>query len=308
MESSTFTLRPTEIIELFVYRWVPRSGPKAVVQIAHGLAEHAGRYRRLAEALAAAGYAVYANDHRGHGRTASTPDELGWFAEHGGWDKCVEDLWQLNDCIARDHPGLPIVLLGHSMGAFMAQQLIAEHGESLAGVVLSGSGGKPPTRMWGRGAIARFERLRRGPRGKSELLTRLVFGAFNKHFLPARTAFDWLSRDEAEVDKYIADPLCAFPLTTQLVIDVIGGIDGVARPGLQARVPAGLPVHIIAGTHDPVSAGTKTLLQLLSAYRAAGLKQVTHRFYPDARHELFNETNRAEVTRDLIAWLDALIG
>jgi len=308
MESSTFTLRPTESTELFVYRWVPKSGPKAVVQIAHGLAEHAGRYRRLAEALAGAGYAVYANDHRGHGRSAAKQDDLGWFADHDGWDKCVEDLWQINDCIARDHPGLPIVLLGNCIGSFMAQQFIAEYGESLAGVVLSGSGGMLPTWLRVVGAIARIERLLQGPRGKSKILAHLTFGRFNKQFLPARTAFDWLSRDEAEVDRYIADPLCAFPLTAQLVIDVIGGIDNVARPCLQARVPTWLSVHIIAGTRDPVSAGTKTLLQLLADYRAAGLQQVTHRFYPEARHELFNETNRAEVTRDVIGWLDALIG
>jgi alpha-beta hydrolase superfamily lysophospholipase len=167
MESSTFTLPPVESVALFAYRWLPHTMPRAVVQIAHGLAEHAGRYRRLAEALTGAGYAVYAHDHRGHGRTAPTSDDFGHFADHDGWNKCVDDLWQLNHRIAADHPGLPIVLLGHSMGSFMAQQFIAEHGDALAGVVLCGSGGRPPLLLRAVALVARIERLRLGGRGRS---------------------------------------------------------------------------------------------------------------------------------------------
>lgn len=308
MESSSFTLRPDESAELFVYRWAPHAPPKAVVQIAHGLTEHAGRYRRLAEALTGAGYAVYANDHRGHGRSVRTPLDLGHFADHDGWAKCVEDLWHLNNRIVQECPGVPIVLLGHSMGSFMAQRFVAGHGEALAGVVLSGSGGKPPASMHAARVLARIERLRLGRRGRSLPLAALTFGAFNKRFAPARTPFDWLSRDDAEVDRYIADPLCGFPVTVQLSIDVLDGIADATGARRQAGIPQGLPIHVIAGTRDPVSDGTMTLVQLLAAWRAAGLRHVTHRFYPDARHELFNETNRGDVTSDVIAWLDGLIG
>ena len=139
MRSSTFTLASGDGLALFVYRWLPEAAPKAVVQIAHGLVEHAGRYARLAKALTRAGYAVYAGDHRGHGRTAPTPEDFGFFAERDGWRKCVDDLWGLNQRIATDYPGLPIVLIGHSMGSFMAQHFIGEHGEALSGVVLAGS-------------------------------------------------------------------------------------------------------------------------------------------------------------------------
>jgi alpha-beta hydrolase superfamily lysophospholipase len=307
MQASTFTLTATDGVPLFVYRWLPDATPKAVVQIAHGLAEHAGRYARLAAALTAAGYAVYANDHRGHGGTAGQPQELGFFAASEGWRKCVDDLWQLNRRIAADHSGLPIVLIGHSMGSFLAQHVISEHGEALAGVVLSASNGKPPPLAAVGRLIARIERFRLGPRGKSALIHGLAFGAFNKPFAPARTEFDWLSRDAAEVDKYVADPLCGFRSSVQLWIDLLDALSEIADPARQARIPKRLPILVIAGANDPVSANTKGLQQLLAAYRGAGLERVIHRFYPAARHELFNEVNREEVTRDLIAWLDGAI-
>ncbi len=307
MRQSTFGLAAPDGVEIFTYGWLPYGPARAVVQIAHGLAEHAGRYARLAEALTGASYAVYANDHRGHGHTAKSPEDLGLFALQGGWTKCLDDLWRLNRHIAALHPGLPIVLLGHSMGSFMAQQFISEHGGALAGVVLSGSNGKPaPIAAMGR-LIARMERLRLGPRGRSPLIQALGFSAFNKRFAPNRTAFDWLSRDPAEVDKYAADPLCGFQATTQLWIDFLDACAALAQPSLQARIPKTLPIYIISGTRDPVSNDVKGLDQLLAAYRAAGLTKVEHRFYPEGRHELFNETNREEVTRDLLAWIKGAV-
>jgi len=306
VDTSSFTLDVADGAALFIYRWQPSAAPRAIIQVAHGLAEHGGRYARLAEALTGAGYAVYANDHRGHGRTAKSPAERGFFAASNGWAECVEDLWRINRRIAAEHPGTPIVLLGHSMGSFLAQNFIAERGDALAGAVLSGSSGKPPALAILGKAIARLERLRSGRRGRSALLDRLGFGAFNKPFEPARTRFDWLSRDPREVDKYIADPLCGGAATNQLWIDLLGGLSLIARPALQARIPKALPIHLIAGGRDPVTGNTKGLEQLIGAYRAAGLTRVTHRFYAGARHELFNETNRDEVTSDLINWLGEL--
>lgn len=303
---STFTLATADGTDLFVYRWLPAGQPRAVVQIAHGLAEHAGRYARLAEALTGAGYAVYANDHRGHGRTAKSADELGWFAEDDGWQKCVDDLWQVNRHIAATHPSLPIVVLGHSMGSTLAEQLMGDHGDALAGVVLSGANGKPTALAKVGGVITRAERVRLGPRGRSKLVQSLTFDAFNKKFAPARTVFDWLSRDAAEVDKYVADPLCGFPATVQLWIDLLEGWNAVSQPAHRESVPKALPLYVIAGGRDPVSGNTRQLGPWLAEYKAAGVANLTHRFYPDARHELFNETNRDEVTRELIEWLGKL--
>lgn len=301
---STFSITASDATQILVYRWLPQGRPAAVVQIVHGLAEHAGRYRRLAEALTSAGYGVYASDLRGHGRTAANAEALGFFGERDGWRKCLEDLLQVNRAISAENPAAPILLLGHSMGATLARQFMAEHGDALAGVILSGSSGQPtPLAVCGR-IIARAEKLRLGPRGRSALIRSLTFDGFNKPFQPARTKFDWLSRDPTEVDKYVADPLCGFNASLQLWIDMLDAWCGIAKSC--ARVPKTLPIYIISGSRDPVSDGTKTLEPLLGQYRAASL-QVQHKFYPEARHELFNEVNRDEVTADLLEWIGRVL-
>jgi alpha-beta hydrolase superfamily lysophospholipase len=295
-----FTVASHDSVEIYVYRWLPAGVPKAILQIVHGLAEHAGRYQRLAAALNAAGLAVYASDLRGHGETCTSADDLGFFAASGGWRKCLDDLWLLNRKAASDNPGLPIVLLGHSMGATLARQLMAEHGDALAGVILSGSSGQPNALAQSGRLTARMDSLRLGPHGKSRLIQSLTFDAFNKRFQPSRTPFDWLSRDPNEVDKYVADPLCGIAASTQLWIDLLDAWAAIAQSC--HGVPRTLPIYVISGTHDPVSAGTQALIPMLDQYRSASLK-VECKFYPQARHELLNETNRDEVTADLIAWL-----
>jgi alpha-beta hydrolase superfamily lysophospholipase len=155
--------------------------------------------------------------------------------------------------------------------------------------------------------IMRLERWRVGPRGHSKLVQALTFEAFNRQFAPCRTASDWLSRDPAEVDKYVSDPFCGFPASLQLWIDLFDGWAAASNPAHRARIPKTLPIYVIAGALDPVSGKTKQLQPLLAACKAAGLKNVQHHFYPEARHELFNETNRDEVTRDLIAWLNGIV-
>jgi alpha-beta hydrolase superfamily lysophospholipase len=306
--ATPFVLSATDGVALHVHRWEPEIFPKAAVQIVHGLAEHGGRYGRLATALCTAGYAVYAGDLRGHGRTSAGPHDLGFFAESDGWQKCLGDLWLLHRRIAVDHPGLPILLVGHSMGSFLAQQFASEHGDMLAGLVMAGSDGPPKLLARAGRLVARLERMRHGPRGRSALIHSLAFGAYNKSFRPVRTPFDWLSRDSVEVDRYVNDPLCGFVPTVQLWVDLLDALGRIATTERLARIPKSLPIHVIAGTRDPVSSNARGLERLLAAYQRAGLERVTHGFYDGARHELFNETNRDEVTRDLIAWLDQVAG
>jgi alpha-beta hydrolase superfamily lysophospholipase len=301
----SFRLKAADEADINVYRWLPEGSPKAVIQIIHGLAEHAGRYARLASALNSRSYAVYASDLRGHGKTAQSQSDLGFFALKNGWRKCLDDLWQVNRVAAAENPGLPIVLLGHSMGSTFARQFMAEHGDVLAGVILSGSSGQPNTLAQSGRLTARLERARLGPRGHSKLIQSLTFDAFNKRFQPARTPFDWLSRDPLEVAKYAADPLCGFPASTQLWVDMLDAWAAIAQSC--ASVPRALPVYVISGTQDPVSNGTKALLPMLEQFRAAGLN-VESKFYPQARHELLNETNRDEVTADLIRWISTVLG
>ena len=302
MQSDTTTIPRPDGHAIFTRIWRPETPPRAVLQIVHGLAEHSARYARLAEALTADGYAVYAHDHRGHGPNCA-PADLGFFADSDGWRLLLDDIDAVAQRIAADQPGVRRVFLGHSMGSFLGQTYIAEHGRELAAAVLSGTAGPPPAALAVGKQVVAFERWRLGPRGKSAVVQALLFGAQNKPFRPARTDYDWLSRDPAEVDKYVADPLCGFALTNQLAADLAGALSSLASPKLAARIPKTLPIYVFSGARDPVGVA---LQGLLDVYKAAGL-DVTAKIYPDARHETLNETNRNEVTRDLLAWLGARV-
>jgi alpha-beta hydrolase superfamily lysophospholipase len=302
MPGSEFRFRADDGVALLGRRWLPEGRPRAVVQIAHGLAEHSARYARLAGALNAAAYAVYANDHRGHGPN-SAPANLGHFADADGWAKTVGDLWSFNRVIAAEQPSVPIVFLGHSTGSWLGQQFVSEHSEALAGVAYSGSG-KPPPMVAVLRLVARAERLRQGRRGKSRLVNSLMFDALNKPFAPTRTKSDWLSRDPAEVNAYVADPLCGFDVTNQLAIDFLDAWPGVLSPERLARIRKDMPIYVFSGERDPIGANIQVLIADL---KAAGFTRLTTRIYPDARHETLNETNRGEVMRDLIGWLDGVV-
>ena len=284
---------------IFVRRWLPDGPPRAAILIAHGLGEYGGRYARVAEALAGAGYVVTAHDHRGHG-PGYAPDDLGYFGDKDGWRLCLDDILAVAKRLRSDYPDLPLIFMGHSMGSFMGQFFIAEQGDMLAAAILSGTAGPPPAILPLGRAVVAFERWRLGRRGRSKLVQQLLFGAQNDHFKPARTAHDWLSRDPDEVDKYINDPLCGFPNTTQIAMDLTAALAKLGSPELVNNVPKDLPLYVFGGERDPVGATVATLIE---RYRAAGLK-VDEKLYPDGRHEMLNEINRDEVTADLIAWLD----
>ncbi len=305
MQSSTLSVAAPDGTSLHVNRWLPDGPPKAVVQIAHGMAEHSARYARFAEQLTAHGYAVYAADHRGHGGTAATPEDEGYFADRDGWATVVDDLHLVTEQARSEQPGLPVFLLGHSMGSFLARSYAARYGDELAGLVLSGTAGDPGLLGKVGGFVAVVEGRIRGRRHKSTLLNTLSFGQYNKAFAPNRTEFDWLSRDPAEVDKYVADPQCGNVFTSGFFVDLLGGLAEINSDDLVARVPKDLPIHLVAGSMDPVGDRTKGVQQVASQYRRLGVSDVTTTFWPDARHEVLNETNRDEVTAEIIGWLDA---
>ena len=302
MNHSTFWLTANDRSRLYVNQWMPEGQVNALVMLSHGMAEHSGRYARLAHALCAAGYGVYALDQRGHGRTADE-GTLGLFAEKDGWNKVVGDLASLNQHIGQQHPEQPIILLGHSMGSYIAQAYLLHHSASLHGAILSGSNFQPVALYRAARVIARVERARQGLRGRSALINFLSFGSFNKAFKPNRTAFDWLSRDPSEVDKYINDPLCGFLCTNQLWIDLLGGLQQISKASNLAQIDPGLPILVMGGECDPVSEG-KRLKNLAHALREAGCQNLQLNIYPQARHEVFNETNRDVVTADVLTWLD----
>ncbi len=296
-----FTFATPDGIDLFVYHW-PCDHRRAVVHVVHGMSEHAARYARLAERLVGQGYEVYAHDQRGHGRSVGPGQKHGHLADVHGWNRAVRDIHRLNRFIAQRHPDVPIMLLAHSMGSFMAQQLLFEHPRDVAGVALSGSNGPPAPIVHAGRVVARIERARVGPSETSSLLQHLSFGDFNKGF-EGRTDSDWLSRDQAEVDRYLADPLCGFAITTQTWVDLLDALPRIAAPRNQARVPVDLPIYLFAGELDPVGDRGAGVRRLAEAYRKAGIRDVQLKLYPEARHEVLNETNREEVMGDFVRWL-----
>jgi alpha-beta hydrolase superfamily lysophospholipase len=302
-----FTLTATDGFQLSAMRWLPRSEPRAVLQLSHGMAEYAARYARFAEACIAQGIAVYAHDHRGHGDSIDASTPRGHFADEDGWAKVTGDLFTANAHVHRKHPNLPVFLFGHSMGSFVARAYLLEHATTVAGGILSATGWRQGPLASVARAIARGQGKKLGARTHSHLMTKLVFGTFNLRFRPVRTPFDWLSRDASEVDAYIASPQCGHHCSGTLWADLFGGARAVERLEKdRARPSRETPILLLAGTHDPVSIGGLGHGQLAALYRAAGNTRVTDRRYDKARHELLNETNRAEVTSDIIAWVNAL--
>jgi alpha-beta hydrolase superfamily lysophospholipase len=284
--AGTFT-SPDDQTLLTTYAWDRVEKPRGVVQIAHGLAEHAARYDRLAQAFNTAGYLVHATDHRGHGKSISgVPGDFGT----PGFDGLVADVAAYGANLSDSHPDLPLFLVAHSMGSFAAQVVMLDHSGQYAGVVLSGST-----------ALDVFAA------GLAEAPGPVGLEAFNAGF-EHRTGYEWLSRDEAEVDLYVADPLCGFDLPEATVPSLFAPGPRLADPTALAGIRSDLPVLIVSGAADPLAGGGQLVELLGQRYRDAGLTDVTVTTYPDARHEIFNETNRAEVTADVVAWISAHTG
>ena len=298
----SFSLSASDGHEVACYSWVPEN-PKAVVQIAHGMGEHARRYDWVAQKLNDQGYAVYANDHRGHGGTSGPA--LGYMGADG-WNRSLADLYELGQFAKGKHAGLKLVLLGHSMGSMLSQQYITRYGCSIDALVLSGSPGFKDSKL---GFINRFlmkfERWRHGPDGTSELMQNAIFGNSNAPFDgPGATGYEWLSRDQEQVDAYIADEQCGFVLSPGSLIDMSQG-SAIAQDKLSLLcIPQNLPIYIFSGSEDPVHGEQADLDRMVNAYRKRGLTQLTYKLYPGGRHEMFNETNKDEVVTDLVQWLN----
>jgi alpha-beta hydrolase superfamily lysophospholipase len=280
-----FSLSGADGAPIAGFRWLDdRVTPRAVLQVAHGMGEHARRYKAPLEPLIAAGWTVYANDNRGHGLTAGGPEQLGDFGENGA-ELVVEDLHHLTSLARGEHPGLPIVLLGHSLGSFFAQAYVFDHSKAIDGLVLSG------TAAFGD---------RTGP------VRRLDEIALDGE--TPRTPFDWLSRDPAEVDAYIADPLCGFSRKPTSAGSFARVGERLKDPAEIAKIRKDLPIYIFVGDKDPVNQDVALLRPLVDRYQAAGLTDLAVKVYPGGRHEMLNETNRAEVVADLTAWLERVVG
>lgn len=305
MYSNNFSFLSQDGTNVFVYHWpVNNTKIKGVVQIAHGMAETAKRYEGLAKVLTSNGYIVYANDHRGHGKTAGNLDNVGYLGNKDGFELLVKDMYQLSTIIRTEHKDLPLFLLGHSMGSFATQRYMMLHGDKLKGVVLSGSSAGQALLHKIAFLLAEREVKKIGRKARSKKMNKLTFGNYNKKFKPNRTEFDWLSRDHAEVDKYMADPYCGGIFTAGFFSDFMTGFKVIDEDSNVALVPKNLPILIFSGDQDPVGNYGKGVRKLYNKYKKNSIKDVTLKLYSGGRHEMLNETNKEEVMTDVLNWLD----
>lgn len=286
---------------------VPDSKPRAVVQIAHGIAEHIDRYRPFMEFLADNGFVVAGNDHLGHGKSIRVPEEQGFFAEKDGWWRVVDDMDKLHDIMSNEYPELPYVLFGHSMGSFLTRTYLIKHPDKYDGVILSGTGHQSPALVLGGNAAASVMAKLSGAMGDGAKLDSLAFGTYLNKIENPRTKFDWLSRDTEQVDKYIADPLCGFVGKIGLYRDMMQGIKFITDKKNIAQMNKEKPVYFMSGDGDPVGDYGKGVERAYKAFCDAGLHDVFMWLYPGGRHEMLNETNKEQVYQDILSWLNEKI-
>ena len=285
--SFEFRFTSSDGMRIACARWDSRRRVRGVVQIAHGIGEHIGRYAETIEFLVANGLTVYGNDHRGHGRTAVSGGQFGDFGE-GGFDLLVEDFICLSRLARRENPNLPLILLGHSMGSFAAQQYALDHSGDIDALILSGSG-----------ALDGLAKLASSaPAGKNIL---------NAPFEPARTLFDWLSRDTEVVDAFIEDPLCFAELQSAAFASFLAAAPRLSDPRNLRRIRDDLPIYLFSGSEDPVGQELEGVQTLIDRYHKAGIYDISHDFYAGGRHVMLNEINREVVRARLLAWISAVL-
>ena len=283
--------------------WRPEGPPRGVVQLVHGISEHIGRYDSFARFLAEHGFAVVGHDHLGHGGSIRTKADYGYFAEPDGNRAVLDDLHAMTLRTKERYPGVPYFLLGHSMGSFYARQYLCEYGQELSGAIIMGTGHQPKALVQFARSTCRALAAVHGWQYRSKLVANLSFMGYNKG-LEGRTTHDWLNRDAAEVDKYLADERCTFTFTLNAYYSMFSGILRLHDPAFLARMPKDLPLLFLAGTADPVGDRGKGVLRAIQSLKAAGVQNIRCKLYPGARHELLVETNRQEVFADIAAWLN----
>jgi len=300
-ENFTFKTKDSKII--FVHKWSPKTQAIAAVQIAHGMAEHSARYQNFAEFLTNKGFVVYANDHRGHKKTAGNVENLGFFANENGWNLVVDDMRQLTNIISDENPNLPIFLLGHSMGSLLIRTYITKYNDKIKGVILSGTSGESGFMVKMGKFTAKLIGTFKGKQTPSKLLDNMSFGKFNSAFKPNRTKFDWLSRDNEQVDKYVNDPYCGTVFSNRFFYDMVSGVDYNNKKENINKIDKNLPILFVSGNSDPVGNFGEGVKKVVKDYKTAGIKNIELKLYKEARHEILNETNKQEIYKNISDWI-----
>ena len=291
--------------EIHTIEWKPEGEVRAVLQICHGMVEYIRRYDEFARFLCGKGYYVVGNDHLGHGKSIQAKSEYGFFNEKYGNACVIGDMHTLRQRTEKKYPGVPYFMLGHSMGSSLLRQYIQMYGNGLSGAVLMGTVAdhKKAALLFGK-RLCRVMAAFRGWHYRSRMVDKLVLGAYNKKFKPARTRADWITSDNENLDMYVSDPLCSFMSTVNAYYNVFSGMIGIQRKESVYMIPKGLPVLFLSGADDPVGEFGKGVRKIYEKYRAAGIQDVTLRLYTGDRHELLNETDREQVYKDLLGWFE----
>lgn len=307
MKSDTFTVAASDQLKLHVYEWLPdkQADIKAMVLIAHGMAEHGARYAPFAEFLTQKGYAVFANDHRGHGKTAGDLEHVGFLAPKRGWELLLEDFKRIASTLKEKHPDQDLYLLGHSMGSFIVRTVILDRQLPVKGAIISGTADDPGLLGQAGMLIAGLLKMIYPANPPSPLMDQLSFGAFNKPFKPNRTKFDWLSRNEERVDLYVEDPYCGGVFTSGFFQDMLGGLTFISKQKSINQTPRDLPMLFFSGDQDPVGNQGKGVGKVFNRYQAAGMTQISLKLFEGGRHEMLNEVNRDEVYQLVLDWLNS---
>lgn len=306
MKASEFTFDScVSGVKIYTRLFEPDAAPKAVLQICHGMAEHGALYKPFCEFMAGQGFAVAVNDHVGHGRSVHSGALYGHFGDEGGLQNTVRDARQLQTLLRRRFPNVPYFLMGHSMGSFIARAFTAQFGESLTAAVFMGTSAGLPTALWKAERVyLKLLKKTKGPGAKLSHLERLATGPYNRTVKNPRTASDWVTSKEEEVDRFVADPLCGFPLTVQGYIDLGTLLQEINSDAWFKAVPTALPILLISGEDDPVGDMGRGVRAVQKRLLDTG-HSVTLTLYPGIRHALVTERNSDEVFRDIEAFLTA---
>ena len=290
--------------DLACYRILPEGKPAAVFQIIHGMCEYFGRYEAFAESLAGKGLVVVGHDHLGHGNSAPSTDDLGFTAHQNGADFLVEDAFALTCQMKKEYPDLPVILFGHSMGSFVAREVLARHGEAYRAAIICGTGGPESPAGAGK-AMAKIIMAFRGERHRSQFLRKVAFTGYNKKFEKGCPANAWLSRDEELIRKYDNDPFCSYTFTARAYHDLFTLVQWVSSKKWAGRLPKDLPCLVTSGEMDPVGGWGKGPRTVAKRMTDAGMTRVTLKMWPEMRHEILNEVGRETVWEELTKWIFA---
>lgn len=291
------------LTQIHAIEWIPEKEVRGVLQIAHGMVEFIDRYDRFATFMASQGFYVVGNDHLGHGKSVTDETQLGYFAKHDGNFCVLGDMEQLRQDTQKKYPNVPYFLLGHSMGSFLARQFIEKYGKGLSGAIIMGTGYQPAATLdLAIGLTAVFQQAR-GGHYRSTTINNMALGSYNTAFEPGRTKNDWLTKDEAIVDAYEANPLNQFVFTVNGYYNLFRGMRYAQRQQNLDKIPKDLPILVVSGAKDPVGEFGKGPKIVAESYTKTGIRDVTLKLFPEDRHEILNELDKEAVDAYLLQWI-----